>query len=153
MPTLSQREALAVALRTLADLKHTEPCTLDDLGHCTAHQWASAEACPQLRTKHLMEDVAAGGVNPPYTKLTLLAMLNGCTEKQEVHVRVVANGYAHWGRLGHHVKSTNTSGRDFYADVAHGERIEQIGPGEILEAEVSARSLLGVPLDPTHDPA
>lgn len=153
MPRLSQRTALGLALRLLADLRESTPCQLDGHAFCTEHHWASPEPCPQARIKHLIQhlDEQGGSPVPPYTQLSLLALLRGCTDKQEVHVAVAVNGYTHRGKLGHDDSDPALRGR-FTVDLLHGERITSVSADDILEAEVSARSLLGVPNDPTHDP-
>lgn len=152
MALLSQRAALTGALAILRDLADSQPCDLSGYGACGAHGWnLGHEACPQFRLKTLLRELDKQAPTPPYTQLSLLAMLHGLGEYQEVHVRVAVNGTAHLGVLG---ATQPTGGQPpFHVDVLHGERIEQVSADDILEAEVCGRSLMGVPLNPTHDPA
>lgn len=153
MALLSQRAALTGALGILRDLAEAPPCELTEHGQCEAHGWLLGhEPCPQLRLRLLLKELDQQPPTPPYTQLSLLALLRGLGEYQEVHVRVQANGHAHRGVLGW-TPGKATGGRPpFYVDVSHGERIEQVSADDILEADVCGRSLNGVPLDPTHDP-
>lgn len=149
---LTQRAALTGALGILADLRADAPCDLNPQGDCTAHGYTGPGACPQFRLHHLVKQLETqGGVEATYSPLTLDAMLRGCTQYQEVHVRFAVNGFTHRGRLGVHPDIT--TGARFYVDTAHGERVERLRAVDILEADVCTRSLLGVPLDPRNDPA
>jgi hypothetical protein len=153
MALLSQQAALTVALGIVADLYEDTPCDLEAHGFCTAHHWTGTKPCPQLRAKHLLSALRDQGAPvPPYTGMALDAMLRGCTTGQAVHVRVVANGYTHIGALGRHDHIDTAVARRFYVDVCHGERIEQVHPDDILEADVAAHPLPGAPDTPEHDP-
>jgi hypothetical protein len=153
-PPLSQRAALTAATAILRDLADPSPCTVSDFGQCDTHDWRLGhEACPQLRLRMLLQELEKQPPIPPYTHLALLALVRGATPKQEVHVRVQINGYAHRGALGLDEEHTAASDlRPFHVDLAHGERVTQLCAEDILEADVCARHLSGVPIDPTHDP-
>lgn len=152
MILLSQRAALTGALTILRDLADPSPCVLTEHGQCEPHRWnLGHEPCPQGRLRFLLKELDKQGPLPSYSQLSLLAMLHGLGEHQEVHVRVAVNGHSHRGVLGANEPASGTT--PFHVDVAHGERVEQVGADDILEADVCTRSLLGVPLDPTHDPA
>ncbi|MFF9265905.1 hypothetical protein [Streptomyces longwoodensis] len=155
MALLSQRAALTGALAILRDLADPTPCEPAEHGGCAAHDWRPGpDACPQLRLRILLQELDKHPAIPPYGQLSLIALLRGCTHKQQVHVRVQVNGYAHRGVLGWDPDTTPAAAaRPFHVDLLHGERVEQISADDVLEADVCPRHLNGVPLDPTHDPA
>lgn len=147
---LTERAALTGAVDILRDLHTDTPCNFNVAGDCTAHGWTGRAACPQFRIRQLLKQLDTQAPEPPYTGPALDAMLRGCTQYQQVHVRFAVNGYTHRGRLGRHTDIS--TGRRFYVDTAHGDRVERLRALDILEADVCAHDLRGVPLDPRHDP-
>lgn len=153
MAPLSHESALTGALGILRDLADSRPCDLSEHGQCEVHGWRLGhEPCPQLRLRMLLKETEKRPPIPPYTQLALLALLRGATDKQEVHVRVRFNGHIHRGVLGWTEGTATGLAAPFYVDLLHGERVEQLSADDVLEADVCGRSLLGVPIDPTHDP-
>lgn len=154
MAPLSQRAALTAALAILRDLADASPCEPGEYGRCTAHGWQLGhEPCPQLRIRILLQELEKQPTIPPYTQLALVALLRGATPKQEVHVRIEHGGHAHRGVLGFDPDHTAVTDRaPFHVDLFHGERLTRVSAEQIMEADVCARHLSGVPIDPTHDP-